>query len=327
MAPSTTSESTIATDSATEGDPTRDGPPRKKANGTSAKRSSGNGSSKPSRTNKTNGTSQASRGGTRRATTTRTNTKGAASNGASATNGKTATNGARNGKTAAAKRRAEQRPQRADAGSRAKLASLPPPPDPPASHVEAVPTEVEPEPELSPARPELRLTEAPPTTPAPRRGRRRTLARRRTDVVRRISTWSMLKVSLLFWLAMWIVLLIAGAILWRVGESAGLVTNAESFWAEATGQESVSWDGQALLRTAGMAGAVLAFAATALTVLCTMLFNVICDLTGGIRVSALELVGKAERPASEAGASAPAAEEPEPVQAEATEWPASRRAG
>lgn len=119
-----------------------------------------------------------------------------------------------------------------------------------------------------------------------RRGRR---ALRQHHIVRNVSVWSVLKVSVIFYLCAWIVILIAGVVLWRLSDQAGLIGNVESFWAEATGQETVEWDGSKLFRSWLMAGSVLALAAAAVTTLFAALFNLICDLTGGIRYTVLEV--------------------------------------
>jgi hypothetical protein len=108
-------------------------------------------------------------------------------------------------------------------------------------------------------------------------------------VVRNVSVWSVLKVSVLFYLCTWVVLLVAGVVLWRLGDTAGLIGNLESFWAEATGQEVVEWDGRVVFRSWLLGGGVLAVAAAGFTTLFAVLFNLICDLTGGIRFTVLEL--------------------------------------
>lgn len=119
-----------------------------------------------------------------------------------------------------------------------------------------------------------------------RRGRR---ALRQHHIVRNVSVWSVLKVSVIFYLCAWMVVLIAGVVLWRLSDQAGLIGNVESFWAEATGQETVEWDGSKLFRSWLMAGSVLALASAAVTTLLAALFNLICDLTGGIRYTVLEV--------------------------------------
>ena len=132
--------------------------------------------------------------------------------------------------------------------------------------------------------------------PARRQRRRGRRARRVVRVVRHVSPWSVLKVSIPFFLCTWIVIVVAGVVLWRVGQQTGLVTNAENFWAEATGQESVEWDGEVLFRGAAMAGGVMAVACTGFAVLFAMLFNLICDITGGLRFTVLELEPPRPRP-------------------------------
>ena len=127
-----------------------------------------------------------------------------------------------------------------------------------------------------------------------RRARRR--ARRVVRIVRHVSPWSVLKVSVPFFLCVWIVVVTAGVLLWSAGQQTGLVENAENFWAEATGQETVEWDGEVLFRGAVMAGGVMAVASTGFAVLFAMLFNLICDITGGLRFTVLEVEPPRKRP-------------------------------
>lgn len=110
-----------------------------------------------------------------------------------------------------------------------------------------------------------------------------------------MSAWSVLKVAVPFSVCMWAVVLISGVVLWDVAQQTGLIDNAESFWAEATGSESVQWDGEVVFRSAVMAGGVLALASIGFAVLFAVLFNLICDITGGIRFTVLELEPRPSR--------------------------------
>lgn len=134
---------------------------------------------------------------------------------------------------------------------------------------------------------------------APTRGRRtRRRGRRVERVVRNVSAWSVFKVAVPFFVCTWVAILISGTVLWEVSDQAGLIGNAESFWAEATGNETVEWDGEVVFRAAALASGVLALASVGFAVLFAVLFNLICDVTGGIRVNVLELEprpGRAER--------------------------------
>lgn len=126
-------------------------------------------------------------------------------------------------------------------------------------------------------------------TLAERRALGKLRARKVRRIVRHISPWSVFKFSLLFYLCLWLILMVAGTILWRVGQDAGVVHNAERFYAKASGESSFEIDGRGVFRAGAGAGVVLVFAGTAFTVLMTILFNLITDLTGGIRMSVLEL--------------------------------------
>lgn len=114
-------------------------------------------------------------------------------------------------------------------------------------------------------------------------------ARKVRRVVRYVSPWSVLKVSLLFYACLWIIGTIASVILWRVAVETGAITNVEKFVAKLFGEKSFTIDGREILRASTIGGVILVFAGTGFTVLMSLLFNVICDITGGIRFTVLEL--------------------------------------
>ena len=114
-------------------------------------------------------------------------------------------------------------------------------------------------------------------------------ARKVRRIVRHVSPWSVFKFSIFFYLCVWLILMVAGVILWKLSQTAGVVTNFEKFYAKAAGEKSFEIDGRALFRAGATAGAILVFAATAFTVLMATLFNLITDLTGGIRMTVIEL--------------------------------------
>lgn len=91
-------------------------------------------------------------------------------------------------------------------------------------------------------------------------------------------------------------MIIAGMILWQIASSLGLIHNIEKFVAELLAEETVDIDGGRLLRAACGAGAVLAVAATAFAGLLAIMFNVIATMTGGVRISVIEM--ETSRPVS-----------------------------
>jgi len=114
-------------------------------------------------------------------------------------------------------------------------------------------------------------------------------ARKVRRIVRHVSPWSVFKFSIFFYLCVWLILMVAGVILWKLSQTAGVIENFEKFYAKAAGEKSFEIDGRSLFRAGSTAGAILVFAATAFTVLMSVLFNLITDLTGGIRLTVIEL--------------------------------------
>jgi hypothetical protein len=114
-------------------------------------------------------------------------------------------------------------------------------------------------------------------------------ARRVRRVMRYVSPWSVFKVAVLFSICLCLILMVAGVILWQGAVGSGLVTNVEKFLAKLLAEESFTIDGRELFRATAIAGVMLVFAGSAFSVLMALLFNVISDLTGGIRFTVLEL--------------------------------------
>lgn len=113
-------------------------------------------------------------------------------------------------------------------------------------------------------------------------------ARKVRRLVRHVEPWSVLKISLIFYFCIWIILLVAGAILWRVADSSGMIDNIEKFIREIFALKSFSFEAGRIFRIYAVGGLVTVVAATAFTVLLAVLFNLISDLTGGVRVTVIE---------------------------------------
>jgi hypothetical protein len=133
-----------------------------------------------------------------------------------------------------------------------------------------------------------------PATPAgsSRRDRRRNTrlrARQVTRVIRRVDPWSVLRVSAVLYLCSWLVMTVAGVILWQVARATGTLDNLQDFLATALADETFTIDGSRVLVSALLGGVVLVIAGAGLTVLVAVLFNLVSELTGGVRMSVVEL--------------------------------------
>ena len=121
-----------------------------------------------------------------------------------------------------------------------------------------------------------------------RRRRVRLQARRVRRIVRHIEVWSVLKVSILFYACLWAVFLIAGFMIWGVAESSGTVGKLETLITELFALDTFTFDGRQIFKGYALGGLVLAIAGSTLNVLMCLLFNLISDLTGGIRITMVE---------------------------------------
>lgn len=210
-------------------------------------------------------------------------------------------------------------------------------------------------------------TAAPPKAPPPTAGCRRLLddpdpdapkaprkakvrARKVRRIVRHVEPWSVLKVSVLFFLSTFLIICVASAVLWNAARSAGAIDDVESFVTSlgfgncediagetpppsttstsvggpidqlgggdtssttvpaadvpeesstlpdedgkcAQGQRLVGgfkFEDQRIFQAFALGGVVLVLAGAAASVVMTLLFNLISDLTGGVRVTVLE---------------------------------------
>lgn len=111
--------------------------------------------------------------------------------------------------------------------------------------------------------------------------------RRVTRVVRDIDPWSVFKVTLVLHLAIYVAVLVASVLLWNVANATGTVDNVERFF-ESFGWESFTFNGGQLFHNLWILGLLFVFLLTGLAVVGAAIFNLICDLVGGIRVSVLE---------------------------------------
>ncbi len=117
---------------------------------------------------------------------------------------------------------------------------------------------------------------------------RRLRARKVRRLVRHIEPWSVLKVGLLFNFCMWVVIMVAGVLLWNAAETAGTIGDIEQFAEEIFALEEFAFEGEQIFRAVALGGLVLAVAATGFMVLFAILLNLISDLTGGVRVTVVE---------------------------------------
>ncbi len=120
------------------------------------------------------------------------------------------------------------------------------------------------------------------------RRKRRVQARKVRRVVRHIDPWSVLTFSVLFHLSVFAALLLASVLVWNAAEAAGTIENMEAFILDLGDYETFEIKGDVVFRAAVAIAGILTLASSVLLVLLTVVFNLISDLVGGIRLTVIE---------------------------------------
>jgi hypothetical protein len=133
---------------------------------------------------------------------------------------------------------------------------------------------------------------SPARAPAPKERRpatpRQIFERRYVQTIRSVDLWSVLKISICFYMCALIVLLTAGVMLWWIASAAGFVGNIEEFIGELTDNEGfrlLSWQ---VLRATTLLGLVAVCILTVLSVLAAAFYNLFSEVVGGLEVTVVE---------------------------------------
>lgn len=123
-----------------------------------------------------------------------------------------------------------------------------------------------------------------------RRRRVRLQARKVRRIIRHVEPWSVFKISVVFYLCLWVIFVLAGVMLWSVATSAGTIETVETTITTLFALDESPFTIQAdqVFRGYALGGLVIVIAGTAFNVLLCVLFNLISDLMGGIRVTVIE---------------------------------------
>ncbi len=113
-------------------------------------------------------------------------------------------------------------------------------------------------------------------------------ARKVRRTIRHIDPWSVLKFSVFFFALAWMVVIMAGVVLWSLAVNSGLVTDFEDLVIELFDLTAFSVDPDLMFRVSVMVGAAMALGGALFMGVLAVLFNLLSDLLGGIRVSVIE---------------------------------------
>jgi transmembrane protein DUF3566 len=103
-------------------------------------------------------------------------------------------------------------------------------------------------------------------------------------VVRRVEPWTVLKFSVLLFATLYLVILVAGLVLWAAATATGVRGNVEKFIGDLIASDDFHLLGETVIRASVLGGAVLVLLGTGANVLFAVLYNLISDVVGGIIV-------------------------------------------
>ncbi|MGI8662213.1 MAG: DUF3566 domain-containing protein [Acidimicrobiales bacterium] len=115
-------------------------------------------------------------------------------------------------------------------------------------------------------------------------------ARKVGRIIRHVDPWAALKISLLFYFCVGIVVLVAGTILWTIAARTGTIGSFEGAVGEsfAFKKGTFHFQGGRIFEASVLVTLIGVLAGAALNVLLCVLFNLISDLIGGVRVEVIE---------------------------------------
>ncbi|MEZ5341173.1 MAG: DUF3566 domain-containing protein [Acidimicrobiales bacterium] len=125
-------------------------------------------------------------------------------------------------------------------------------------------------------------------TPAPDSRHRKLRARKVRRVIRHIDPWSVLTFSVLFHLVFFSSMLLASILVWNGAVQAGTIDNIENFIRELGDYETFNINSDVVFRAAVVIAGMLTLASSIIVVLLAVVFNLVSDLVGGIRVTVVE---------------------------------------
>jgi hypothetical protein len=118
--------------------------------------------------------------------------------------------------------------------------------------------------------------------------RQRFEARKVRRLVRHVDPWSVLKLSVMVALCMWLITMIASVILWTVASNSGTVASVEDFVNSSLQLQDWKLDGEFLFRQFGLISLLLYLGFAASIVVASLVFNLISDIIGGVWISVIE---------------------------------------
>lgn len=112
--------------------------------------------------------------------------------------------------------------------------------------------------------------------------------RRYRQTIARVDLWSVLKVSVCFYICGVAVMMVALITLWVIGSAAGVVGNMENFFGDLLQTDDFTFLSGEILRGALLVAAVVVVLLIVITVIAAAFYNLFAEIFGGIEVTITE---------------------------------------
>ena len=137
-------------------------------------------------------------------------------------------------------------------------------------------------PNRAPAQPQVAARPTPTPTPAPE------TERRYRQTIHRVDLWSVLKISVCFYICGMAVTMVALVALWVIADAAGVIHSVEKFFGDLLQTKDFTFLDGEILRGALLVSAVLVVLQIVITVIAAAFYNVFAELFGGIEITISE---------------------------------------
>jgi Transmembrane domain of unknown function (DUF3566) len=115
-----------------------------------------------------------------------------------------------------------------------------------------------------------------------------TAERRYRQTINRVDPWSVLKVSVCFYICSMAVLMVALVALWVIGDAAGVIQNVESFLGDLLQTKDFTFLDGEILRGALLVAAVIVVLLIVITVIAAAFYNLFSEIFGGVELTITE---------------------------------------
>jgi hypothetical protein len=124
--------------------------------------------------------------------------------------------------------------------------------------------------------------------PAPQAAALPITERRYRQTINRVDLWSVLKVSVCFYICGMAVLMVALVALWVIGDAAGVIGNVERFLGDLLQTKDFTFLDGEILRGALLIAAVVVVLLIVITVIAAAFYNLFAEIFGGIELTISE---------------------------------------